>query len=476
MTRSLTVAAALLGLAACVRNPVTGERQLSLVSSEQEIALGKQTSQEVRATMGIYPDPKAKAYVEGVAMPMARASERPDLPWTFDVVDDPTVNAFALPGGPIFVTRGILTHLGSEAELAAVLGHEIGHVTARHSVQQLSKAQLAQVGLGIGSILSPEVAQYGQLAGAGLQLLFLKYGRDAERQSDELGFEYMVKAGYDPREMASVFETLDAASAAAGGSGRIPEWLSTHPNPENRSKKAAERAAKVANAAGMKVERESYLARLEGMVFGDDPRQGFFRGETFLHPGMGFQLQFPKGWKTQNTAAAVMGVSAEQDAAVQLSVAQGVSSPEDALKKFFAQEGVKPLSTDLAANRAAPFEAQTQQGVLRGYVAFVGQGSTTLQLAGFAPQAAFEKRDAELKGALASFGPLTDRSALDVKPARVKLVKVPRDMSLAEFQAAYPSNADPKVLAVINGVADGGKLRAGQTAKQVVGGVPPEKK
>jgi len=469
---ALALAAALAG---CVRNPVTGERQLTLVSSEQEVALGKQSAEEVRQTMGIYDDPKAKAYVEAIGLRMATTSERPRIPWTFEIVDDDTVNAFALPGGPIFVTRGILTHLGSEAELAAVVGHEIGHVTARHSVQQLSKAQLAQVGLGLGAVLSPDLAQYGQLASVGLQVLFLKYGRDAERQSDELGFRYMTGAGYDPRAMPGVFRMLGRASALAGGGGRVPERMSTHPDPENREARAAERAAGVPNADQLRVDRAAYLARVDGMVFGADPRQGYFEGQAFVHPGLGFKLEFPKGWKAKHGAASVQGVSAEEDAAVQLSTVSGAPTPEEARTKFFAQQGIRPASTLSGESLDVPggssrFEAQTQDGVLAGYVRFVGAGKTTVQLVAFAPQAAFLKHEAALRAALASFGPLTDRAVLEVKPARVKLVKLDRDLTVAEFLARYPSNADPKLVAVINGVDEGGRMKAGEFAKQVVGG------
>ncbi|HZA12926.1 MAG TPA: M48 family metalloprotease, partial [Myxococcaceae bacterium] len=180
----------------CVKNPATGERQLSLISQEQEIALGQQAKQEVAQSIGLYDSSELQSYVSGLGKKLAAASERPALPWSFQVVDDASVNAFALPGGPIFVTRGILTHLNSEAELAAVLGHEIGHVTGRHAANMISKQQLAQLGLGIGTILLPEgLRGLGQLAGAGMGLMFLKYGRDAENQADELGFRYTLKTG-----------------------------------------------------------------------------------------------------------------------------------------------------------------------------------------------------------------------------------------------------------------------------------------
>jgi predicted Zn-dependent protease len=463
-------------LGGCVRNPATGKQQLSLVSEQEEIALGKQAAEQIAQTMPRYEDPKVQAYVEGIGKRMAAASERPALPWTFTVLDDPTVNAFALPGGPVYVTRGILTHLNSEAELAAVMGHEIGHITAMHSVQQISKASLAQLGLGVGAILKPELAGVAQAAGAGLQLLFLKFGRDAESEADQLGFRYMLGQQYDPREMAPVFHTLGRASAQAGG-GRLPEWLSTHPNPENREVVAQERAAKMpAPSTPLKVERDRYLALVAGMVFGDNPRQGFFRGNAFLHPDLKFQITFPEGWKKQNAASAVVAVSPGDDAAIQLKVV-GPLPPAEAAKQFFAQQGVRAASVQPGTLHAMPaaasyFEAQTQQGVLRGLVSFVSYGGATYQLLGLTEASALPKHDPAFKSAIGSFGALTDAAALSVQPARVELVKVPRAMTLAEFASQFPSTVPVEVIGIVNGVDDKAGFKAGQTAKRVVGGVP----
>jgi predicted Zn-dependent protease len=471
--RRTALLAAALALA-CAKNPVTGKRQLTLVSEEQEIALGKEGAQEVLQTMARHPDPKVQGYVESIGKAMAARSERPNLPWSFTVLDDPTVNAFALPGGPIFVTRGILTHMNSEAELAAVLGHEIGHITARHSVQQISKAQLAQVGLGVGMILSPELAAIGQLAGAGLQLMFLKFGRDAERQSDELGFKYMTAVAYDPREMANVFTTLSRASEQGGG-GRLPEWQSTHPDPERRAETAASRAAGVANPEKLKTDREEYLALLQGMKFGEDPRQGFFQGNSFLHPDMAFKIDFPAGWQKLNTAAAVVAVSPKKDAVIQLALA-GKDSPEEASKKFFAQKGVKAAS--LAGGGALPanaryFEAQTQQGQIGGLVSFFSHRGTTFGVVGYTAANAVATHAPAFQAAVTSFGPLTDPAALAVQPAKIELVKIPREMTVAEFHAQYPSTATLDTVALVNGVAKDGRLQAGRTAKRIVGGVLP---
>src|SRR5262245_33031923 len=180
---SWLLALLLLPLTSCAVNPVTGQRELSLVSEGQEIQMGREADGQISQSLGLYPDSAWQRYVASVGARMTSASERPALPWTIRVLNDPIINAFALPGGYVYVTRGILAYLTSEAELAGVLGHEIGHVTARHGAQQATRAQIAQVGLGVGAILAPpELRGVAQAAGAGVSLLFLRYGRDAERQ------------------------------------------------------------------------------------------------------------------------------------------------------------------------------------------------------------------------------------------------------------------------------------------------------
>jgi predicted Zn-dependent protease len=283
----------------------------------------------------------------------------------------------------------------------------------------------------------------------------------------------MVGQRYDPREMAHVFEMLDRQSAAAGG-GKLPEWLSTHPNPGGRAEKAAQRAAGVHDLEGRRVDRETYLARLDGMVFGENPRQGFFRGSAFLHPDLKFRIDFPEGWKAQNTAAAVVAVSPQKDAAVQL-VPAGKLSPEEARAKFFSQQGVKPLAAVAGPGRAAAaaFEANTEQGALRGMVSFVSHGGATYGLIGFTPAEKLEAYASTFERSFATFGPLNDAAALAVQPARIELVKVPRDMTIAEFMTAYPSGgAKPEEIALVNGLGPGDRLEAGRTAKRIVGGLP----
>ena len=225
---------------ACAMNPVTGNREFALMSEAQEISIGREVDAQVRQEMGVYESPALQAYVEDLGHRLASVSHRPDLPWQFTVVDSPAVNAFALPGGYIYLTRGIMAYLGDEAELAGVLGHEIGHVTARHAVQAYSRATGAQLGLVLGQIFVPPMRAnpYGlpgltDAAGSGLGLLFLKFGRDDEMQADRLGAEYAADGGWHPEGVADMLSTLGRINEASDRRG-VPNWLSTHPEPEAR--------------------------------------------------------------------------------------------------------------------------------------------------------------------------------------------------------------------------------------------------
>jgi predicted Zn-dependent protease len=469
-SRVLLPAALSAVLVTCARNPVTGRREFSLISESQEISMGQEAAKEVAASIAPVADDALQRYVSGLGMQMARASERPNLPWSFTVIDDPMVNAFALPGGPIFITRGILTHMNSEAQLVSVLGHEIGHITAKHSVQQLSQAQLAQIGIIAAVIVKPSLAQFGDLASQGLGLLFLKFGRDDETQADDLGFKYMTTAGYSPTEMAEMFRTLQRLG---GGQteGRVPEWLSTHPDPGNRVQKTLDRAAASSLPAGLKVERDEFLRLTDGLIFGPNPREGFFRQQQFLHPDMKFQLDFPNGWQTQNQTSAVAAISTQQDAIIVLALA-GTATPNQALSEFLNQQGVQSQgssSGSINGMQAASgsFTAQTEDGVLAGDVAFVSLDGRTFRLLAYTPQARFNAYRSVFSQSLGSFRRLTDPAALNVQPVRVRLVRIPRAMTIAEFHQAYPSPIPVAQVALINGVDASATLPAGSILKRV---------
>ncbi|HLL48728.1 MAG TPA: M48 family metalloprotease [Longimicrobiaceae bacterium] len=459
----------------CAVNPVTGERQLSLVSESQEVQIGQQAAQEAAQSIGLVEDPALQAYVQRIGAGLAARSERPNLPWSFRVVDDPTPNAFALPGGPIFVTRGLLGIVNSEAELASVLGHEIGHVTARHSVTQISRAQLAQIGLGVGSVLFPGAAQQlGGLASGGLQLLFLSYGRDAERQADDLGFRYARGEGYDVREMADVFRALERVGETEGRSP-LPSWLATHPAPAERIRAVEARVDTANLPAGLVGRRAEYLQRVDGLVYGDDPRKGYFRDGVFLHPELRFRIAFPQGWATQNLPQAVTAVSPRKDAIMQLILAEGAGSPEAAAQRFFSQ-GVQQGQTGRETVNGLPavvgyFRAQTQQGVVDGVAAWVSYGGRVYQVIAYTGGGQLGAYDRVFRQTLGSFAQLSDPQALGVQPSRIRVVRVDRRMTLAEFNQRFPSAIPLPELAVVNGVADANSvLPAGSQAKRVVAG------
>ncbi len=478
--RSRSVLLALIaGVAAtgCAINPATGRNQLMLVSEEQGIAMGRQADAAVISSIGLYEDDAWQSYIQRFGERLAATSERPDLPWTFRVVDDPAVNAFAVPGGFVYVTRGLLAHLTSEAELASVVGHEIGHITARHSAAAMSKQQLLGAGLVIGSIASSQVAKYAGTASQALGILFLKYSRDDETQADELGLRYMGHLDFDPREMPPVFVMLDRMSTAAGG-GRVPEWLATHPSPSNRIEAInQEIAAHPQDFSSLTVNGDSYLRRLDGMMYGPNPREGYFEGSRFLHPDMRFQLAFPDGWAMQNGKQAVFAVSPGEDAMVELSPGQG-SSAAEAARAFLGQEGIRAGALSSATLGGLPtvsatFAATTEGGALEGMVLFVEYRGSVFQLLGYGTEAAWGANRAAIQHTLQSFEPLTDAAALNVQPHRIQLLTLDRRTTLAMLAGTKASPISAESLAIMNQVDLQTQLAAGRLVTWVVGPARP---
>ena len=465
----------LIAITGCSVNPATGKRQISLISEQQEIALGLSEKKNALAQFGTYPDDELQSYVSDLGHQLAKTSERPDLPWSFTVVDDPTVNAFALPGGQIFVTRGILSHFNSEAELSSVLGHEIGHVTGRHSVEPMSTAQLANLGLGVAMIASEDIRPYAGLAAQGLQLMFLKFSRDDESESDELGLRYMTRAGFDPNEMPKMFVTLDRISDSQGGGGRIPAWASTHPDPENREQRTYQRIEQLpAEKRTGTVNRDSYLRRLDGVVFGENPREGYFIGSRFCHPELRFQLAFPDGWQTMNTRQFVAAVSPQQDAIIQLTLARE-DSAATAASAFFSNQGVEQgpkWRRNFYNFQTVP--TQERPTVVRGLIGFLDHDGRVYQLVSYTPTEQWSNYRSSMQSSLASFAGVTNQRYLDVAPKRIGLVTLPQPMTISQFAKRYPSTVDDTALAILNGVESDATLERGTLVKRVVGGELPD--
>jgi len=476
----LSLAALLAGLyPGCARNPVTGKRQLALISEQQEIEMGRESHPQVLQQYGRLDNPQMQTYVDGIGQRLAAGSERPALEWHFTVVDVPVVNAFALPGGYIYVTREIMAYMNNEAELAGVLGHEIGHVTARHSVEQISKAQLFSLGLGVGSIVSPTFQQLSGLAESGLSLLFLKYGRDDERQSDQLGIKYMAEQGYDPRKMVEFFEVFERLQEQSGEV--LPNWLSTHPAPPDRIKRTSEDARQLlANrpTTDLRVAREPYLRQLAGIVYGENPREGFTQNGWFLHPDLRFRIQFPDGWKVQNTRSAVVAAEPNGAAAIQLTLATERRSPEDYAALLANQPGVRMLSGNRTSINGNPsfvgvYEVvnQNTQQAIGALAAFISYRDNLYQVVGLTSPNQFRSASAIFESSLTSFGELNDSRALSVQPDRIRIVQA-RDGQTLRDLAGRVQNSRIKLedLALINRLEPNEPLRGGVEVKLIEAG------
>lgn len=466
--------ATVLAIAACAVNPATGERQFLLIGEEREIQMGRESDPAIVAQYGLYPDSSVQRYVRDLGLRLAAVSERPDLPWTFRVLDDPAINAFALPGGFIYVTRGILAHFESEAQLAGVLGHEIGHVTGKHSAEQMSTAQAAQLGLVVGAVASETVRDNFDPIQGLVGLGFLKFGREDENQADELGVRYMTRLGYDPRELAGVMEMLAASSRlASGGGGRLPEWQSTHPNPENRVRSILAQVEEQSLVPADPIVRaEEFVGRLAGLTYGPNPREGYVEDGVFHHPDLAFRFVPPAGWQVQNLKQAVLAGPPEQDAILQLTIAE--SDPSAAANGFGNQQGVRtsqPMNRTINGLSAVvmDFRATAQDGELQGQVAFIRHDDLTYQLLGYAPAQRWPNRESAIEGSIRSFAEETSPAVLSVEPARIDLIRLSGAEPFDAFAERYPSSVPAERVALLNQVQPGGVLR-GAYAKRVVGG------
>lgn len=475
----------LLLFTSCSVNPATGRQQVNFFSEAQEIEMGRKADAQIVAQVGLYDDPELQSYVGDLGKRLAARSERPDLPWSFKVLDDPAINAFALPGGYVYVTRGILSHMESEAELAMVMGHEAGHVTARHGVNQMSKQLLLMAGLGAAALFSSRVEEWSGVAAAGLSVLFLKYSRDDERQADDLGLRYSQREGYDLREGPKVFDLLDRVSQVEGA-GRLPDWLATHPDPGARRNRLQEKVAALEASGtrfeGTTINQDPYLRLLDGMTFGVNPREGFFRDGEFFHPDLRFRFRFPQGWKTANEKTSVSGQSPAGDALIQISLADQ-DTVDAAVEAAFQEEGVERLrswsreiqGSPASWNRFRLVRGEDQED-LEGTAVFLAHEGKVFQLLALSTAGGWSQHEPTAETALASFGRLTDRSALDVQPRRLEIVQLPRAMTLEEFNRQYPSTVPLETVALVNHADPETRFEAGQLVKRVVGGQGMEEK
>jgi predicted Zn-dependent protease len=473
------LSASLLISNSCAVNPVTGKKQIVLMSESQEIAMGAAADPEIVAQYGRYEDKILQDFITQKGNEMAAISHRPDLKYEFKIVDSEVLNAFAVPGGYVYFTRGIMAHFNNEAEFAGVLGHEIGHITARHSVSQQSKAILGQVGL-IGSmILVPQVAEFAEPLSEGLGLLFLKFGRDAERQSDELGVEYSSKIGYDAKEMAGFFNTLERQSSGSE-SEELPDFLSTHPNPGDRNmavSKLSDEWKKKLNLIDPKVSRESYLKKIEGLIYGEDPKQGFLENDVFYHPVLKFQLNTPKGWNYQNKPQELEFAPKDGKAILIMTLIPG-KSLEEAASNVVEKNNLQVLESNqitvnglnalsiLADVKVEQQKQQQQAPTVRTLSYLIQYNDNIYHILGASSVTDFNSYSENFLQTMKNFKELKDASKLNKQPERIRIKPVKQSGTLKQALNSYnmPEKKQEEI-SLLNGMLLTDKVLAGSLIK-----------
>jgi len=470
----------LLLVISCAVNPVTGKRQLMLMSEEQEVALGVSYNPQVLATFGVYPDNDIQNFVQTKGTEMGKISHRPNLEYHVKVVDSHVVNAFAVPGGYIYLTRGILAQLNNEAELMGVLAHEMGHIAARHTVATQSKKQMAQLLLIGGMIASEKFAQYAQYALQGMQLLFLSFSRDDERQADALGVEYSSKLGYDAHKMADFFKVLQKMSLAESEGG-IPTFLSTHPDPGDRyndvNRQASEWQTQL-NLGTYKVNQDPYLQMINGIIYGEDPKQGYVEGNTFFHPELKFKFIFPTGWKLENSPMQV-SITPEDQRALMLFTLSNQKTLESAVDTTIAQYGltlqgskkttINGLPAILTQCKQVSQDQSTgakQTNMVLSY--FISHGGLIYVFHGVSTEGDFNTYGGIMDNSMATFSNLTDASKINVKPQRIRVVKVQRAGPLSDaFDYYRVPQSQYSELALLNDLELTSQVQSGKLIKIV---------
>lgn len=474
----LALAASLAMTSACTQvvNPATGQNEYTAMSPEQEKAVGKEQHPRILQQFGgTYDDGDLQAYVTEIGQKLQAVSELPDLQFTFTLLNSDVVNAFALPGGYVYISRGLMALAENEAEVAGVMAHEVGHVTARHSAQRYSRGVLAQGGVTLGAVLAGVLGggnlakSVQEIGGTGAQAYLAGYSREQEFQSDELGVRYLTRAGYDPIAMATFLEKLGKNSELArklAGKEGAPDpstsMFATHPRTPDRVRRAAENAARTEATAG-KIGRDEYLRRIDGMIYGDDPDQGFVRGRTFIHPKLRFAFDAPDGFRLQNTPSAVIG----GDKAGNRMKFDGAKMNASNMRDYMAKEWAKELkiqnlkqinSFDLDGLPAvsAGTTGKTKDGkkVSVGLAAIQVDEGSVYRFMFINPGDVSTAQARAAKDTVESFRVLSTSEAARFKPKRIKVVRAGSGDSKASLVRRMAVDDLPELqFEVLNGLA-----------------------
>lgn len=482
------LAALLTACGSAIVNPVTGQAERSVMSEQMELTEGAKAHQQVLQEYGVVKDARLQAYVNNLGQRLARLSHRQQLPWHFTVLDSPEINAFALPGGYVYVTRGIMAYLQNEAELAGVVGHEIGHVTARHGAQRATRQQDAGLGVLAASVLgvvleSQGVSGAGRLASEVSQTVasgyIASYSRDQELQADGLGAEYLARTAVDPRNMINVINSLksqerfaaDQARAAGRAAPAANSWLSSHPSNDQRLQQISQLATQY---QGNYVDegRARYLQAIAGMAFGESAEQGLTRGQNFYHGDLGIAITAPFGWQIQNEPSQLALFNAARDAALMVQVAppKAGATHDEVIRNLLkpSQGRTERLTINgLQASRFVGSRASSQGQQALEATLVTGPKATVYVLIPVAKNtAALQQTRTVLAQALNSFRAMTSQDRADAKPWTLRTASYPVG-GFAQLARSSPLPQAEAQLRLLNGFYGGGEPRVGQPVKVV---------
>ena len=462
----------------CAINPVSGWPELTLISAKQEQEIGAEEAKKVEEQMGLLDDTPFLPYLDAVGQRLAKESPRQDVTHQFHVADMAEPNAFALPGGYVYVTRGLLALVNSEDELAGVVGHEIGHVAARHTVQKISRqgpfAVVFGLASGIVGLVSPFVGNIiGGVGDLTQSLVFSPYSRSQETEADRVGQEMAAKAGWDPAALSAFLSTLEREVNLMSKEPRKPSFFDSHPATPDRVQKTAEHAKELTRVSRAPISptQEAFLARLDGMVYGQRAANGIFEGRAFLHPDMNFFVEFPDKWQHDNTPQKIVAVSPNGDAAV---IVGAVGEGTDPLEG--ARQVEKKTKTDVVAKTekltigdlpAAHTQIKADGNVTLD-ITWIAYGGLIYQVVGMAPTKQFGTLEAQFGSVAHSFRPLSASERAGIKEKRIRLVKAQAGETIEAMVARAHSAWKPDQVAVANGLVVTAPLREGQVLKVAV--------